>query len=438
LGRREWRGVEYCNRGGAIDNSGGLERDTMNTENTEVDVLIIGAGPAGAVAASVLRREGFGVVVVEKQKFPRFVIGESLLPRVMNILKEAGLLEAVAERKFMKKTGAVFRRGDEICDFDFSEQSGDGWAYTFQVTRADFDQALADAVEKRGVEIWYEHGVSAVRFEGSRAVVTIEKPDKRVREVTAKFVLDCSGYGRVLPRLLDLEKPSTQTFRESLFTHVTGDRRPVGEAEGKIWICVHPEGAWIWIIPFSNGKTSVGVVATPEFYRKFPGEGDEQLRAILMSDANAAGRLGKMEFVFPARRIGGYSCSVKRVFGPGFALAGNATEFLDPVFSSGVTLAMESGMRAAKVIVRELRGEKPDWQKEYADHLMQGVNTFRIYVNAWYDGTLEDIFFAPERDPVVMRNICSVLAGYVWDKSNPYVTQAERALGVVARFVRGE
>jgi flavin-dependent dehydrogenase len=179
-------------------------------------------------------------------------------------------------------------------------------------------------------------------------------------------------------------------------------------------------------------------VATPEFYRKFPGEGDEQLRAILMSDANAAERLGKMEFVFPARRIGGYSCSVKRVFGPGFALAGNATEFLDPVFSSGVTLAMESGMRAAKVIVRELRGEKPDWQKEYADHLMQGVNTFRIYVNAWYDGTLEDIFFAPERDPVVMRNICSVLAGYVWDKSNPYVTQAERALGVVARFVRGE
>ena len=405
--------------------------------NSDVDVLIIGAGPAGAVAAAVLHREGFKILVVEKQRFPRFVIGESLLPRVMNILKGAGLLEAVEKQGFMKKTGAVFWKGSQTCDFDFSEQSGDGWAYTYQVTRADFDKTLADNVAEHGVEICYEHGVSAVRFEDLCAVVTVEAPDKTVREIKAKFVLDCSGYGRVLPKLLDLDKPSTQAFRESLFTHVTGDQRPGGEGSGKIWVCIHPQGAWIWIIPFSNGKTSVGVVATPEFYQMFPGEADEQLRAILMSDPNAAGRLRKMEFVFPPRRIGGYSCSVKKFYGPRFALVGNATEFLDPVFSSGVTLAMESALRAAQVLTRELRGENPDWQKEYADHLLQGVNTFRIYVNAWYDGTLADIFFAPDRDRAVMRNICSVLAGYVWDKSNPYVTRAERALGVLGRLVRG-
>jgi hypothetical protein len=94
-------------------------------------------------------------------------------------------------------------------------------------------------------------------------------------------------------------------------------------------------------------------------------------------------------------------------------------------------------MRASQVLTKELRGEHPDWQAEYTDHLLQGVKTFRAYVNAWYDGTLCEIFFAPDRDLGVMRNICSVLAGYVWDKSNPYVTQAERALGLLSQFVTG-
>ena len=405
---------------------------------TDVDVLIIGAGPAGSIAASVLHREGFRLLVVEKQQFPRFVIGESLLPRVMNLLKDADLLQAVEDQHFMKKTGAVFLRGTQTCDFDFSNQSGDGWPYTFQVVRADFDKTLADTVAGRGVEICYGHGVSAVKFDEPHAQVTIEQPDHALRTVTAKFVLDCSGYGRVLPRLLNLDKPSTQPFRESLFTHVTGDRRPAGAEEGKIWICIHPHGAWIWIIPFSNGKTSVGVVATPQFYQRFPGEPADQLRAILMSDPNAAARLGTTEFTFPTRRIGGYSCSVKQLYGPRFALVGNATEFLDPVFSSGVTLAMESAMRSAQVLTEDLRGQRPNWQTQYADHLMQGVNAFRAYVNAWYDGTLPEIFFAPDRDVDVMRKICSVLAGYVWDKSNPYVTQAERALSLLSRLVKGD
>lgn len=264
--------------------------------NTDFDVLIIGAGPAGSVAASILHKEGFRVSVVEKQQFPRFVIGESLLPRVMNLLEAAGLLDAVVKQQFMKKTGAVFLRGDETCDFSFSRQSGDGWPYTFQVPRADFDKTLADTVAGGGVEILYNHGVTAVRFDEQAAHVTIEDPNLARKTVTAKFVLDCSGYGRVLPRLLDLEKPSTQKFRESLFTHVVGDHRP--DELGKIWVCVHPDDAWIWIIPFSNGKTSVGVVASPEFFDKFPGEPADQLRAILMSDPNAAARLDRATFDF--------------------------------------------------------------------------------------------------------------------------------------------
>ena len=130
-------------------------------------------------------------------------------------------------------------------------------------------------------------------------------------------------------------------------------------------------------------------------------------------------RLAEMQFIFPPQRISGYACAVKKLYGPQFALVGNATEFLDPIFSSGVTLALASANRAAKVLTRHLRGEAVNWQTEYADHVMQGINAFRAYVTAWYDTNLHDIFFAAQRNPVIMKQICSVLAGYVWVTSNP-------------------
>jgi flavin-dependent dehydrogenase len=409
-----------------------------NPDTTDCDVLIIGAGPAGSLAAALLHREGFRLLVVEKQTFPRFVIGESMLPSSMGLLEQAGLLDPIEKQGFMRKYGAVFYRGNQTCNFDFANQSSAGFKYTFQVTRADFDKTLADAVAARGVEIRYGHGVTSVAFGDSNATVTVADPEGKQRNVTARFVLDCSGYGRVLPRLLKLEEPSTFPPRESLFAHVIGDNRPDGREEGKIWVCIHPGGAWIWIIPFSNGKSSVGVVGDPEFFKGFPEEPESRLREIIMSDPNAAARLRGMKLVFPPQRIAGYACSVKSVYGPQFALVGNATEFLDPVFSSGVALALESAQRAAQVLTRHLHGKAVDWQQEYAEHIKQGINTFRSYVSAWYDDKLPQIFFAPQRDPEIMKQICSVLAGYVWDKSNPYVTQADRALSLLARISRGQ
>jgi 2-polyprenyl-6-methoxyphenol hydroxylase-like FAD-dependent oxidoreductase len=402
----------------------------------ETDILIIGAGPAGCLAAALLQREGFRIHIVEKQAFPRFVIGESMLPCSMNLLAEAGLLDAIEKQNFMRKYGAVFLRGDETCNFDFSNQFGDGYKYTYQVTRADFDQALADTVAARGVEILYRHGVDAVDFSPTHATATVTGPDNEPREIKAKFILDCSGFGRVLPRLLQLERPSNFPNRESLFAHVTGDIRPPAREEGKVWVCMHPSGAWIWIIPFNNGKTSVGIVGDPEFFAKFTGTPEEQLRAIVMSDPNAAKRLANMEIVMPPQHVRGYACAVTSVHGPRFALVGNATEFLDPIFSSGVALALSSAQRAAQVLTRQLRGEPVDWQADYADYVMHGINTFRSYVLAWYDDKLPQIFFTPNKNPDIMRQICSVLAGYVWDKSNPYVTQPDRALTLLTQIIR--
>jgi flavin-dependent dehydrogenase len=406
-------------------------------KSPEYDVLIIGAGPAGSTAAALLHRQGVKLLVVEKELFPRFVIGESLLPHCMDLLQEAGLLESIQAQGFMRKGGAVFLRGDQSCNFDFSEQFTAGWTYTYQVPRADFDKALADAVAARGVTILYGHSVAAVEFDPRGATVTLET-DQRRRAISARFVLDCSGYGRVLPRLLQLEKPASFPVREALFTHVTGDLRPTGREEGKIWACVHPQGGWIWIIPFSNGKTSVGAVAEPAFFQNFPTKPEEQLRAILESDPNVAARLKQVQFAFPPRRIHGYSCAVQTLHGPHFALVGNATEFLDPIFSSGVTLALASANRAATVLARHLCGKAVDWQREYSDFVMTGIDAFRAYVSAWYDGTLQDIFFAARSNPPIMRQICSVLAGYVWDSSNPYVTQPQRALPLLTKILQGQ
>ncbi len=401
----------------------------------ETDVLIIGAGPAGSIAAAGLLKAGVKVTIAERDRFPRFVIGESLLPCSMGTLEEAGLLPAVEQQHFMQKNGALFLRGKESCDFDFACQFTPGWKYTYQVTRADFDLTLARTVAERGADIFYGHSVSAVRFEAETAGATLTCAEG-TREVTAKFILDCSGYGRVLPRLLNLEAPSSFPSREALFSHVKGDHRPTGRDEGKIWICTHPGGAWMWVIPFSNGLTSVGAVGDPEFFAQYKGSPEERLRAIIMDDENVPTRLRDSEFVFSPRTIAGYACSVKQIQGPRFALAGHATEFLDPIFSSGVSLSLSSGHRAGQLIPRFLRGEAVDWQAEYVDYVMQGLNTFRAYVTAWYDGRLPQIFYSPRRDPTILRQVCSVLAGYVHDKTNPYVARADAALTVLAKVVR--
>jgi flavin-dependent dehydrogenase len=401
----------------------------------QCDVVVIGAGPAGSSAAALLHRAGHNTLILERETFPRFVIGESLLPRCMDLLDEAGLLSVVQARGYLKKRGALFLNGDRRSSFDFGDQFTKGWDHAFQVPRADFDATLADAVEGMGVPIFYRHTVSACDFSHAPNVEVRDEAGQSHR-ISCRFVIDASGYGRVLPRLLGLEEPSNQALRQAIFTHVRGDRRPAGAEEGRIWVCMHPEGAWIWIIPFSNNITSVGVVGTPEFFAKYPGDPGQQLRAIVAGDPNAAPRLAAVEFEFDVATLRGYSVAVKQVFGRGYCLVGNATEFLDPVFSSGVTLALESANRGAKTLIRELAGEDVDWQVDYADYMMRGIDTFRTYVNGWYDGSVPRVFFSENTNPDVRRQICSVLSGYVWDLDNPCVRQHARRLAQLDRILR--
>jgi len=217
------------------------------------DVVVIGAGPAGAISAALLNQAGLEVVVFERTRFPRFVIGESLLPICNDVLEKANLFDRINAKGYQVKTGAVFLRGEEICEYDFSDKFTDGASWTWQVPRDDFDNELIKGVQEQGVAVFFEHSVADVEI-GESPRVTVENSEGDKVDITCRFVVDASGYGRVLPRLLDLDKPSAQANRKSVFTHVTGDKRPTGPNSGRIWIIVHEQDAWIWIIPFADGR----------------------------------------------------------------------------------------------------------------------------------------------------------------------------------------
>jgi len=407
----------------------------MKTE--KVDVLVIGAGPSGTVAAAIIKKAGFSVRIVEKMKFPRFVIGESLLPRCMEALEEAGFLEAVKAKGFQEKFGAKFVKNGKVCDFLFAEQFTPGWSWTWQVPRGEFDKTLADTCETMGIPVSYESTVTGIVFNGSDSVTTVEDSNGNPSQIAARFIVDGSGYGRVIPRLFNMDKPSNLPPRKALFTHVVDTKRSLDGEPNRITIIVHQKGIWIWVIPFSDGNTSLGFVGEPDFFKATEcGNTEQQLRDLIASEPYLKERMKDVEFVFEPRVLESYSVSTTRFYGDGFVLTGNVTEFLDPVFSSGVTLATVSSQLAAHLVIKKLHGQPVDWDVDYTQPMMQGVDTFRTYVMAWYDGTLDTIFFADDPVKEIQDMICSVLAGYVWDTNNPYVKDHHRAIPKLAKLIR--
>ncbi|MCF4997807.1 FAD-dependent oxidoreductase [Pseudomonas syringae] len=399
-------------------------------------VVVIGAGPSGAIAAALLKRRGHDVLVIERQHFPRFSIGESLLSHCLDFVEEAGMLDAVNAAGFQRKTGAAFAWGERYSAFDFGDTFTGGKPTTFQVQRADFDKLLADQAALQGVEIRYGEAIVSVDFDLAKPQLDVLREDGSQYRVEAEFVLDASGYGRVLSRLLDLEAPSNFPARQAVFTHVEDCIDTPAFDREKILITTHPEhrDIWFWTIPFSNGRCSVGVVADARHFAGRDSDLDECLRGFIAETPSLSGVLNNAVWDTPARALGGYSANVKTLHGRGFALLGNAAEFLDPVFSSGVTIAMRSASMAAAVLHRQLQGEAVDWQTEFAEPLKRGVDTFRCYVEGWYAGTFQDVIFYEQGSADIRRMICSILAGYAWDERNPFVSESRRRLKMISEL----
>lgn len=404
----------------------------------KLDVVIIGAGPSGAAAAAFLRQKGRSVEVIEKTHFPRFSIGESLLAQSIAILDDAGLLPAVEAGGFQFKDGAAFQLGDDYKDIYFPDKSSPGPGTTFQVMRSKFDKILADGAAGMGAKVTYGEEVTAFESDESGVKLTVKNEDGSVRTIEARFCLDGSGFGRTLSRLLDLEVPSEFPARQGVFCQVIDNIDDPTFDRNKILVSIHPEHrhVWYWLIPLADGITSMGVVGSPEIIQSAGATEQERLD-------NLVAKATRMNEVLKNRQpyrepglIHGYSCSVKSLFGPSYALLGNAAEFLDPVFSSGVTIALKSAQLATGLIDRQLNGETVDWQKDFSDELYVGIDTFRACVATWYDESLQRIIFnKPEEANDIVRHLTSVLAGYAWDRNNPIVQQPAKYLRTVDRYL---
>lgn len=401
-------------------------------------IVIIGAGPAGSIAGALLSNKGYRVTILEKQVFPRFCVGESLLPQCMEFIEQAGMLEAVKAAGFQLKTGAAFLQNEKHTEFCFADKFTPGFNYTYQVPRARFDTLLAEEAERMGVTIRWQQEVTAVDFSSSRAKLTVRHAEGAVETLRADFVLDASGYGRVLPRLLHLEKPSEFPLRQALFTHLEDRIDDITYDRNKIRIIVHPEltDVWYWLIPFSNGRCSLGVVGEVERFAALGTEARPVFDSLVGQEPGLAALLKNARYDTPVSTITGYSVNVASLYGKGFALLGNAGEFLDPVFSSGVTIAMKSASLAAGVLDRQLRGIDVNWQREFVEPLQKGVETFRTFVTSWYQGGLQDVVFYDKQQLNIKAMICSILAGYVWDENNPYVKNSRLRLNTLVELCR--
>ena len=296
--------------------------------------------------------------------------------------------------------------------------------FTFQVQRADFDDTLAREAAAAGAEIRFEVEITAVDFSGDRAEGDQPRRRRQSTEIhEPRFVLDASGFGRTLPKLLDLHRPSAFPARAAIFCHVQdnivgGRLRPPEDPRR------HP-----------SRRPRDLVVADPVLERQCVGgrrlvDRDSTGHAAARSRSSSGRRmaaeprlhdlLSKARTVRPVGELIGYAATRHAPARQTFRVAGQAAEFLDPIFSSGVTIAMKSAILAAGVLERQFQGESVDWEREFADELNYGVETFRNFVAGWYDGSLQDVIFFPRQQPDIRRMICSVLAGYVWDKDNPY------------------
>jgi flavin-dependent dehydrogenase len=403
--------------------------------------LVVGAGPAGSVAAALLAQRGYDVLVAERQQFPRFSIGESLLAYSTQVLQDAGLLDAVLAGGYQFKNGATFACDERHAEFNFADKFTAGCSFTFQVLRSDFDHRLAREAERLGARVEYGVEITAVDVSGERPAVTTRRAGGSADPVVhrPRFVLDASGFGRTLARLLALETPSSFPVRAARFCHVKDGIVAGAFDRQKIRIGINPthRDVWSWLIPFPDGTSSLGVVAATGHLARYTGSDEDQFWAMVGDEPKLRALLEHAHTVRPVGEIIGYAANVKALHGPGFALLGNAAEFLDPVFSSGVTIALHSAKLAAAALDRELGGEAVSWQHEFAEPLMYGIETFRTFVTGWYDGALQDVIFYPDKVPAIHRMICSVLAGYAWDPANPYTgPQSTRRLRALAAACR--
>jgi flavin-dependent dehydrogenase len=357
-----------------------------------VDVVVIGGGPAGSTTATLLAQQGLKVTLFERERFPRFHIGESLIPETYWVLKRMGMLPKMQASPFVKKYSVQFvnAEGRQSAPFYFWDNKPHECSQTWQVVRSEFDQMLLEHARENGVAAFEGVHVTEVLFEGDRAVgVTIAEKDGPRREVRAKVVVDASGQAAMLQNRFKLRLWDPVLNKGAIWTYWEGAYRDSGKDEGATIVIQTPDRkGWFWYIPQHDNTVSVGVVAP--FDALFKGRGSheqtyaeevERCPGVRSRIANATRATG-----FFATRD--YSYRSRAVAGDGWVLVGDAFGFLDPLYSSGVLLALKSGELAADAIVEGLaKGDTSAAQLgQWGEGFNQGVDRMRRLVCEYYNG----------------------------------------------------
>lgn len=387
----------------------------MTLKAFDFDLLVIGGGPAGSAAAATARQQGLRTLVVEKSAFPRFRIGESLLPAGNRILQAIGVWPKVEAAGFMPKYGAEFHRGDgsAVKRVDFSQGLVPGLERTYQVERARFDALLLDHARGLGAEVRCETAVQALTpVPGGRQVSVVGPAGAQT--LTVPWVIDATGRESALTtelkRALD---PCPFPRRMAVFNHFTGVARAEGRDAGNILV-VRIDGGWCWLIPIDAERTSVGLVTTVEAFRaagQAPGAffaramtGSRKLRELLRVAAPTMAFHVTTDYSYFRRDL-----AEDRVL-----LAGDAAGFLDPIFSSGVTVALTSGRLAATCAARAHaagRGLTPREQRGYTRTIKRQARVFQRLIAAFYDDAAFDVFMSEEIPWDLKPGITSIVAG---------------------------
>ncbi len=383
------------------------------------DIAVIGGGPAGTTAATLLTRRGWNVVLFERDVHPRFHIGESLLPMNVPIFEELGILNDIRQIGVVKP-GADFTPPDEAGNyqiFEFSRALRASPDHAFQVRRSEFDQLLFETCRKAGVDTRESCCVTRVELsDGGRHIVHTRDADGQEQTWECGYVLDASGQQTVLAAQQKWRVRDPQHAAAAIFAHFEDvEFRPATES-GNISLYWFDEG-WIWMIPLTGGTMSVGAVCRPEHLKTRRGSKKEFLIDTINRSVGARSRFRNARQVQPTRVVANYSYFSKKQVGPGYALIGDAYAFIDPVFSSGVYLAMSSATQIVPVVEHWLNEETGLYRiaaRRYRRSINRGIDTFSWFIYRFTTPAMVSLFRKPRNIFKVEQAVISMLAGDVY------------------------
>ena len=379
------------------------------------DVAIIGGGPAGSTAAALLARAGRRVIVIEREKFPRFHIGESLLPFSMKAFTRLGLHEKFSRAGFMKKFGGeMFGSCSETGNkFYFKDAFRSQTDHAYQVTRADFDKVLLDHAAESGAEVHEETSVERVTFSGEDVDLSLAA-NGSPRNLRARYVIDASGRNSVLGNHFGIKKTYDHLQKLSIFAHYDGVWRAEG-IDATLTLLIRGIDRWFWVIPLTMERTSIGVVLDSEVFRKSKLSAEDFLEETLAEQPIIAKRMTNARRATKVYVATDFSYRSTKLQGNRWLLAGDAAGFIDPIFSSGVFLAVFSGEQCADVLNEVL--DRPRKARRlfprYERALNRAMDIYLRFVNAWYTKEFIEIFLAPRDVLGLPPAVNAVLGGNI-------------------------